>query len=255
MASLPDFLPFRRSSFIVHGDEDLFLNVYLIPDPDVNEHKPKPLLYAEFQLPSPSLEPSDILVSHIEGAKNAAGVQFEKATLTYDALTVMADRITFDKASFRFLATGNVILDERGKRSRVRQVELSFTAQGSSLQVTKGVIRSINGKGTLGDTKNFEFRADRNLKGYLSFEDKKNYVYFVSTQIMAVDVIDEVTNKVRILGAGFLNGALAVNFTLIVHKGPAGSEDTVSIDFHLNNLSYSGSLSTGKIEFHREDGQ
>src|SRR6266508_2474631 len=59
--SLPDFFPFRRSSFRIQRGEDLFINVHLIPDPNLGDGEPIRIRYDEIKLPHPSLEVGDLL--------------------------------------------------------------------------------------------------------------------------------------------------------------------------------------------------
>jgi Carboxypeptidase regulatory-like domain len=252
-ATAGEFFPFRRSSVIVRPGEDIFVNVHLIPDPNLGDGEPIHILYDEIILPYSSLEPSNLLIAYAGSTRKADSVQYEATTLTYNALTIMADSIAFDRSLFRFFATGNVVVEDGKRQSRVRQAELIFTPKGPSLKTIQGIISAVEGKGTFDDATTFSFSANRKLAGYLSYEDKRRYLHFVSTRITAFDVIDEVSDKVKVLGTGFLNGILSVNFTLVVQKCLKETDDKLSIDFHINNISSSGRLATGKIVIHKEN--
>ncbi len=89
----------------------------------VDTPAPKPR-YNEFHIPGRGLS---MLIQFDKKRGANERIEYDRAVLTYDSLTVYADRLSFDTARLRLNASGKRVVVEDGKRrAEVKQARVSF---------------------------------------------------------------------------------------------------------------------------------
>ena len=274
---MPGYFPFRRAALSIPAGSDLIINI--TPTPRVlevatfiNQHSARlgereitapPPKYEVFR-PIPAAHPLDLLIQFNEKRRSRKNTEYVDAVVSYDTLTIYADKVHLNREDLRLIAEGNVVVEDGKQMSYVRCAEISFESQRPVLTLTRGAISSAKGAGALQDEAvTFKFDVSREGGGRIFYEDKKSGVSFVSNKIDGFRVINDTLNKVEIKGRGSLSGrvpaelayrgSIPVSFTAIVQDDDVSSngKDAFSIDFHLNNFRVTGHLSQGNIEVQR----
>jgi len=130
----PGFYPFRRAQFRVLPASALIINVVLKPryltrgttvsaTESADDLAPVPK-YEEFHVPRSVVS---LLIQFQRKRKANGKIEYEEAVLTYDALTIYADKLSFNKARLQLNATGRRVVVEDGKqRVKVKRAAVSF---------------------------------------------------------------------------------------------------------------------------------
>lgn len=137
------FYPLRRSDFRVLPDSTVTINVVLSPRyltrgttvsvrASVDTRAPAPK-YNEFHVPGSSL---GLLIQFQGKRKTNRHIEYNGATLTYDALTIYADKICFNKTRLQLKAFGKRVVVEDGKRVQVKQATVAFKGGELILDLT-----------------------------------------------------------------------------------------------------------------------
>ncbi len=137
------FYPFRRAEFRLLPGTDVMINLaptprYLVRGTTVSASRsvdkltPSPK-YNEFPGPRGSL-----LIQFQEKRRANRNIEYEGAILTYDALTIYSDKLSFNKTRLRLKASGKRVVVEDGKqRVHVKQASVAFKEGEPVLEVTK----------------------------------------------------------------------------------------------------------------------
>ncbi len=81
-------------------------------------------MYEEFHVPRSVVS---LLIQFQRKRKANGKIEYEEAVLTYDALTIYADKLSFNKARLQLNATGRRVVVEDGKqRVKVKRAAVSF---------------------------------------------------------------------------------------------------------------------------------
>jgi hypothetical protein len=147
-AELRGFYPFRRAPFRMRSGAAVMINV--IPTPryltrgttvsndravDVKADPPK---YEEVHIPGLATEPSTVLVEFVKRRVRKRSVEYRGATLTYDVITVYADKIHLDRDTLRAQALGEyVIIEDGSQHVRVKRAEIEFRAGKPVIRATR----------------------------------------------------------------------------------------------------------------------
>lgn len=139
------FYPFRRAKFRLLRGSDVMIN--LVPTPRYLIRGTTVSASESIDVPSPAPKYDEF---HIRGGEGRLLIQFEKkrianseieyegAILTYDALTVYADRLSFNKAQLRLKASGKRVVVEDGKqRVQVKRAAVGFKAGKPTLELMR----------------------------------------------------------------------------------------------------------------------
>jgi hypothetical protein len=253
------FLPFRRAAFRVEIGKETLINLSLMPGGVTSHNVPHPpqIGYDSFSIPNSQSVALDLLIQFGTRQKQKDSIEYRGVTISYDALTVYADKARLDPKSFRFEAEGDVVVDNGIESVRVRSVNVNFGASGPDITLIKGAIDQVKGEGALDENVHFTFKVSESDSGHLSYEDKASGIIFISSNIFHFRVTDDVNNAVMFRGAGQINYTIPTQFTVAVQSnGNSGAgRDTFSIKFDsLDKGVYdrSGSLTQGTIEVHRK---
>lgn len=128
------FYPFRRAEFRLLPGSGVIINLVPIPrylvrgttvsareSVDTSATKPK---YSEFRVPGRGLS---MLIQFEKKRRANEKIEYAGAALTYDALTIYADKLSFNTARLRLKASGKRVVVEDGKqRLEVKQVAVAF---------------------------------------------------------------------------------------------------------------------------------
>ena len=285
-AAAPDYFPFQRAAFQVSPNAVTEINIVpvlrilgvaLVMTSSGAKDVPRIALspkYASFSTSRASKTPLDLLIQYRERIKHQSNIEYNKAVISYDAITIYADKAYLDKDNLRIIASGNdIVTENNGQRIRVRRAELYIKAGRPILNLIKGAISAASGEGVIekGDI-TFSFNAIRdslnnsNSDGSrpLIYKDNKSGIELVSSWY-SVKVIDEANNIIVLNGNGIITGRDILPFTIDGRRMPAeftvtlqdidtsdGGKGLFSISIKsLNNYQRSGPLSSGNIEIHR----
>ncbi|MEK6301667.1 MAG: carboxypeptidase regulatory-like domain-containing protein [Acidobacteriota bacterium] len=257
-AEATGFLPFRRAPFRLESGQDILMNIRIIPSGLASHVVTQPPKIGEesFALPS-SPDPSLILFVQF-GAKQQHNdlVEYRGVMISYDVMTLYGDRARLNAKSLQLEVEGNVIVEDGLKRIRVRKATVEFRGGKPVVSLTRGAIDAAKGEGSIeGTSATFAFNVTAPDSGNVSFHDSKSGITFVSTSIYWFRVKDDAGNAVTFSGVGRINKEIPVGFTVSVTDAGSPSKDTFSIEFdgfHMNSFNRSGTLSSGKIELHRD---
>lgn len=267
-ATVQGYYPYRRAPFRgLPGTVTVInLNLAYIPHDTGFGDTPK-TYYEELALPDTLDSHLDLLVEYENRKEHGEFIEYNGATVYYDALAVSATTVKLNKRDLSFKATGNVHVDD-GQRSHVyvRQADIRFAGSNPIVALTFGAVDYIRGKGSIGgDNINFDFRIDKDRAGQFTYEDKKAGISFTS-KLYSFRVIDDGANKVEFVGRAqikFRGGDedlkvvedynIPIQFVVVVQDNRNTGPDTFSISIDLDSvLKRSGSLSKGDIEAHRQ---
>lgn len=260
-ANLPEYYPYRRAPFRVRPGVLTIVNLNLILIGIDRIHGGgKDLHYEKLLLPLTSDERLSVLIAYYDRKENERFVEYEGIRLYYDALAVHAVNFQLDKRDFTFKATGNVHVDD-GQQSDVyvRRADIGFLGTRATTQLTFGAVDRISGSGSIdNDNVSFEFEAEKDKAGRLSYQDKQLGISF-SADFYSFGVIDDKANKVEFSGAARLGKGEVpgryyppTNFTVMVQDSGDPGTNTFSILLHSDPVvKRSGTLSKGVIEVHR----
>lgn len=87
-----------------------------------------PPLYETFSLPNSSQEHLDLLIQFSSKRKLKDALEYVKATVSYNTLTVSADRLRFNPRSFRLKAEKNIFVEYGDKHVHAKSVEIELKA-------------------------------------------------------------------------------------------------------------------------------
>jgi hypothetical protein len=69
---------------------------------------------------------ADLLVKFYEQKSGSTTTKYKGAQFTFDALTVLADEIIYNKKTKTFKFTGDVLIDDNGRRTKAKRAEIRF---------------------------------------------------------------------------------------------------------------------------------
>ena len=135
-AEITGFFPFRRAAFRVQPDVTTMINIvptprYLVRGTTVGEKavdiaSPRPR-YDSFSPPKTHRGSPDLLIQFIKKRARNKTVFYEGAVVSYDTLTIYADKLRFNKKMLQLEASGiHVIVEDGKQRMRVRFVRVRF---------------------------------------------------------------------------------------------------------------------------------
>lgn len=259
---VPNYFPFQRAPFRVKAQTSTLINLSLRPKiPDLGHGEGTQLNYESLPLPNSSSDAQRVVMQFGNRKEDSDIIHYSSAILSYDAWTISASNIEFHKSSFRFRSTDTVVVEDGHQRIYVKQAELYFVRNSPTVDLTRGVVSSVRGQGSIeGDSVSFEFAIEKNLKGSLKYEDKKSDIGLASDQILSFSVIDDELNKIEFHGAGTiyvlstrqpLNDRFPANFIISVQDDDKTGRDIFSIRL-LDRFDRSGIVTRGNIEVHRE---
>ena len=131
---IPGFYPFRRAEFCLLPGSDVIINLvptprYLVRGTTVSVREavdtltPKPK-YNEFHVPGRGFS---MLIQFEKKRGASEKIEYDRAVLTYDTLTIYADKLSFNRAHLRLKASGKRVIVEDGKqRFGVKQAAVAF---------------------------------------------------------------------------------------------------------------------------------
>lgn len=133
------FYPFRRAAFRLQPGTSTVINVvpvarYLIRGTTVSANEPIDIpapspKYESFSLPQSPAESLDLLIEFDKKRTHNVLIEYDRATVSYDVLTIYADKVCFNKKTLRLEASGDRVVVEDGKqRVEVKYVEVEFQA-------------------------------------------------------------------------------------------------------------------------------
>lgn len=147
------FCPYQRAPFRLQPSAETLLDLTLTVCPIANLlHYDKagnyvgeecryidPLASETFAIKGLSNAPRDLLVRYGRRKEQGEVVQYERAkiengipegvTVSYDVLTIVADRVTFNKQTFRLEAEGNVKVQDGKQRLGFKSIALDLKAK------------------------------------------------------------------------------------------------------------------------------
>lgn len=136
----PNFYPFRRAAFYVRAGEVVVINLVVVPLPIVSElsvatspklsseAKRHPFQYESFLVPDSPDEQLELLVRFSEKRRQGSIVEYGKAMISYNTLTIYADRAWLNLKTFCLEARGDVIVEDGKQRQRARSTVIGFKA-------------------------------------------------------------------------------------------------------------------------------
>jgi len=147
------FCPSQRASFRVQPSSDTLMDLTLVVCPLANILKYDvagtyvgeecryidPFANESFPITKISGIPLNLLIRYgkrqeegsvleYQGAKVENGVP-SSVTVSYDVLTIVADKVRFDKQTFMLEAEGSVIVEDGKQRTRLASVKVNFKAK------------------------------------------------------------------------------------------------------------------------------
>lgn len=145
---IPGFHSLRRAEFRVQPGSTVTIN--LVPSPlylvrgttlstsssvDIAAPAPK---YDEIHVPKSSPYPGSLLIQFERKRTINKSVEYDGAILTYDALTIYAEKLTLNKIALKLKASGERVVVEAGGQSRqVKQASISFKRGEPFVDLTK----------------------------------------------------------------------------------------------------------------------
>ncbi|HEY2974483.1 MAG TPA: carboxypeptidase-like regulatory domain-containing protein [Pyrinomonadaceae bacterium] len=146
------FYPVRRAAFRIQPRTSARINLtpmlrYLVRGTTLSAKHPidklvRPPKYDSFSIPQSSSKLLRLLIQFDKKRQIKDTVEYSDAVLSYDVVTIYADKIRFNRRSFRVKASGERVVVEDGKQGvSVRAVELQFKAGEpliKSLQTRRG---------------------------------------------------------------------------------------------------------------------
>lgn len=142
---IPGFYPYRRAEFRVLPGSTVIINV--VPTPrylvrgttvsireSVDTKAPLPR-YDQFRIPE---GPGSLQIQFQKKRIAKRNVEYDGVTLTYDVLTIYADKLNFDSKRLRLKASGKWVIVEDGKqRLQVKQAAVAFKGGEPILDLTR----------------------------------------------------------------------------------------------------------------------
>jgi len=142
---IPGFYPFRRAAFRVLRGSDTLINIvptprYLVRGTTVSARES-----ADVAAPSPRYDephvtegPVSLLIQFQKKRRANGNIEYKGAILTYDALTIRADRLSLNKTRLRLKASGErVVVEDGEKRIQVKQARVTFKGGEPVLALTR----------------------------------------------------------------------------------------------------------------------
>lgn len=138
-AEVANWYPFRRAAFRVGANSISMINIvpaleYSVRGTTVSTKKSidrrlPPPKYDSISVPQSSSEFLDLLIQFDKKRSVNGKTEYYGAVLSYDLLTIYADRISLNNKTLRARASGERVIVEDGKQSyRVRDAEVNFKA-------------------------------------------------------------------------------------------------------------------------------
>jgi hypothetical protein len=277
------YYPFRRAAFrllpneatvinIIPAERLLAVNTQILPNVgfrDTAETMPPPE-YETFSPPGISRTPFELLVRYARKQKGRGFIEYKKAMVSYNALTIYAGQIRLYKNRFRIEASGNDVVVEDGKqRVRVREALIDFKSGNPVINLKKGAIEKVEGDGALkagGVTFKFSGTRDsvgsieHNTENQLYYSDPERGISITSNWYYMI-VTNEAQNTVMLKGTACAsgrdpltkkfnaNGCRPVTFIATIRDGSNGKQDEFSILIEdIEEYSHAGTLSSGDIQ-------
>jgi Carboxypeptidase regulatory-like domain len=137
--NVTNFYPFRRAVFSISPGKTIMINVvpalrYLVRGTTVSTKEPvdkiapKPI-YDSFSIPQSRSGLLNMLIRFDKKRTVGDTIEYQNAVLSYDALTIYADKLRFRRKMLRARAVGtNVVVENDGQRVQVKSAELDFKA-------------------------------------------------------------------------------------------------------------------------------
>lgn len=147
-ADLPNYFPFRRAAIRVDSGKTVTINVapaqrVLSVGLEVTEQgvqepvRMAPLpQYEIFALRSPPRDDLDVLVQYQRRTLRRDTIEYTKAVVSYDSITVYAETIRLERTTFRIEAGGNVIVDDGGQRVRAKRAEVDLRTRSAIISLS-----------------------------------------------------------------------------------------------------------------------
>jgi hypothetical protein len=280
--------PFKRAAFRLRPGETTMINIVpaeriLEIDTQViaeigfrdNVKTIPPPGYDSFSTTNRSRLPLDLLARYSEKQNSGNYVEYKEAMVSYDALSIYADRIRLDKNTFRVEASGNDVLVEDGKqRIRVKKATLDFKSGEPVISLEKGAIEKVRGDGSF-NTNGVTFRLsatrdsaeslDPNTDNQLYYSDIERGINLTSNWYYVI-VTNDKQNTLMLKGTACVerlnlplsktadNKCVPVGFIASIYDGNAkGERDKFSITVEgLIEYSRGGTLSNGNIQITRK---
>jgi Carboxypeptidase regulatory-like domain len=142
---IPGFYPFRRAALRVLPGSDTLINIvptprYLVRGTTVSGRES-----ADVAAPSPRYDefdategPVSLLIQFQKKRRANGNIEYKGAILTYDALTIHSDRLSFNKTRLRLNASGERVVVENGEqRIQVKQARVTFKGGEPILALTR----------------------------------------------------------------------------------------------------------------------
>jgi hypothetical protein len=133
------FCPSRRAPFHMQSSTVVTLNFTLVPCPLVNsiaieggkyvgetDRYLDPLKEEVFPLASSSGAPLELLVRYSERRESKGIIEYRNAAVSYNILMVQADKINFDRRTFRLEVEGNVLIETDNRHTRAKRAVIDL---------------------------------------------------------------------------------------------------------------------------------
>jgi len=142
---IPGFYPFRRAAFRVLPGSDILINIvptprYLVRGTTVSARES-----ADVAAPSPRYDefhvtegPISLLIQFQKKHRANGNIEYEGAILTYDALTIQSDNLSFNRTRLGLKAFGKRVVVEDGKQLvQVKLAKMTFKRGEPVLDLTR----------------------------------------------------------------------------------------------------------------------
>lgn len=144
------FCPTRRAPFRLKSSARVALNFTLTVCPIVNsvaivngqyigetDRYQDPFNEEVLPLAHPSSALLELLIRFKERRKDGNFIEYREATVSYNTLTIRAQKVLLNPTTFRLKAEGSVIVEDNQRYIRVRQLTVDFRTDEPKLKLVK----------------------------------------------------------------------------------------------------------------------
>lgn len=146
-ADLPNYFPFRRAPVRVHPGTVVTINItpaqrILSVGLEVTERGVQepvtmapPPQYELFSLASTTRDGLEVLVQYQRKSQRVDAIEYTKALISFDSITIYAEIVHLDKNISRISASGRVIVDNGHQRVRANRAEVDLRTRSATINL------------------------------------------------------------------------------------------------------------------------
>jgi hypothetical protein len=272
-----DYFPYRRAALRIAPGETKPLNIspklrvlgvvaYIDKKTEVYTHREDlapPIKYDLLPARGIANGVSKVMVQFTGKRRVGNSTEYDSVSVTYDVVTVVADRVFWNDKKRTLEADGNIRLESSANETYPRHISIKLGGKRPTLIASEGSIDSVKGQGSInGGKTGFEVSVNREREGNLNYQNTARGVAFAAHRIDSFRVIDDKRRTVTFSGSGVLTGdvpkhlsyrgGVPVLFWVTVTPKSRSYPGHISFSFGLTQFDDSGDIFGGNVDIHRE---